>query len=133
MVSTMPGCVRKHRVRNAGWPAVLLSVAVALLSLPACSQQSGGGSFEINKLDARWANGHVDVSVEQQIQLSQEARRALRHGVPLTLEVELVLRDARTQTRDAPPPRQVHPCWSHAGNPRRRTARAGAVCLVSTS
>ena len=99
MVSTMPGCARKNGIDLAGWPAALLLTALAILVLQSCSTQSQGGAFEISEVDARWANGNINVSLSQQIQLSPEARRALRHGVPLTLEVELILRDARTQTR----------------------------------
>ena len=79
--------------------ASVLLAALMLVTLSACSRQPQGGSFEISTIDARWANGRIDVRLNQSLQLSQEARRALQHGVPLTLEVELVLRDARTQTR----------------------------------
>ena len=41
----------------------------------------------------------MEVRFEQALALSAEARDALVHGVPLTLAVELVLREARTQTR----------------------------------
>ena len=95
----MPGCARTYRVEQAGRHASIFFAALALLTLFACSRQPQGGSFEISAINARWANGRVDVRVDQRLQLSQEARRALQHGVPLTLEVELVLRDARTQTR----------------------------------
>ena len=95
----MPGCARKHWTEQATRLTPVLVTMLALLTLAACTGQPPGGSFEINAIDARWANGRVDVRVNQSLQLSQEARRALQHGVPLTLEVELVLRDARTQTR----------------------------------
>ena len=99
MASTMPGCARTNRTEQAGRLASVLLAALMLVTLSACSRQPQGGSFEISTIDARWANGRIDVRLNQSLQLSQEARRALQHGVPLTLEVELVLRDARTQTR----------------------------------
>lgn len=99
MGSTMPGCARKHRVRRAGRLAPILLAALAPFAMAACSGQHQGGTFEISEIDARWANGTVDVRVDQRLELSREAQRALQHGVTLTLELELVLRDARTQTR----------------------------------
>ena len=41
----------------------------------------------------------MEVRFEQDLSLSPEARNALVHGVPLTVGVELILRDAKTQTR----------------------------------
>lgn len=95
----MSGCARSHRNEPAGRLVAVLWLALLFCWLPACSRQHQGGSFEINEIDANWTNGRVNARVGQSIQLSEEARRALRHGVPLTLEVELVLRDASTQTR----------------------------------
>ena len=99
MVFTMPGCAKMHGVERVGRLASPLLAALVLLTLSACSEPHQGGTFEINGVDARWASGRIDIHLDQDLQLSEEARRALRHGVPLTLEVELVLRDARTQTR----------------------------------
>ena len=99
MVFTMPGCAKMHGVERVGRLASPLLAALVLLTLSACSGPHQGGTFEISEIDARWANGIIDVRVNQRLELSQEARRALQHGVALTMEVELVLRDARTQTR----------------------------------
>lgn len=71
----------------------------AVAALAACGDQPQGGQFEVDRVEARWANGRMDVAFEQRLKLSQEAMDALEHGVPLTVGVELVLRDARTQTR----------------------------------
>ena len=67
--------------------------------LAACGTAPEGGRFEIDRLEANWSTGRMDVRFEQRLQLSQEAREALQHGVPLTVGVEVVLRDARTQSR----------------------------------
>ena len=67
--------------------------------LGACGAAPQGGRFEVDRLEANWSTGRMDVRFEQRLQLSQEAREALQHGVPLTVGVELVLRDARTQSR----------------------------------
>ena len=70
-----------------------------MLAQCACSNQAANGLFEVRHLEALWANGRVAVRCEQQLRLSDEARNALRHGVPLTIELELILRDTRSQTR----------------------------------
>lgn len=88
----MPVCANRPKQGN------LLLLAFCCV-LAACDSRPEGGQFEINKVIAHWSNGHMDVRFEQQLSLSPEAREALVHGVPLTVGVELVLRDARTQTR----------------------------------
>ena len=75
-----------------------LALAAALL-LGACGPATENDRFEIGDLRAEWASGRMDVHLVQRLELGPEAREALLHGVPLTLGVELVLRDARTQTR----------------------------------
>jgi hypothetical protein len=93
----MPGC--KNRADPpAFFPAIFLALA-AVAVLAACGEQRQGGQFEVDRVAARWANGLMNVTFEQRLRLSEEARDALEHGVPLTVGVELVLRDARTRTR----------------------------------
>ena len=91
----MRGCGSIEPARG-GFPALLLAL---LLALGGCVDEDASGLFEVRRLDAIWAEGHVDVQFEQHLRLSDEARNALRHGVPLTIELELVLRDTRSQTR----------------------------------
>lgn len=91
----MHGCGSVESPRG-GFLALLLA---PLLALAGCVDEAAGGLFEIRRLDAVWTDGRVDVQCEQQLRLSNEARNALRHGVPLTIELELVLRDTRSQTR----------------------------------
>jgi hypothetical protein len=85
----MPGCARFEFTHAA---------ALALL-LGACSGQNVETRFEINHLDSHWASGRIDINCEQKLRLSAEARNALEHGVPLTIEVEVILRDLATRTR----------------------------------
>jgi len=73
--------------------ALLMSLAAVLLA--ACGSGQSAGRFDIDRVEASWSNGHMQVRFEQTVQLSQEARTALVHGVPLTLAVELVLRDGK--------------------------------------
>ena len=87
----MPGCSRFDSARG-----VILTL---LLALGGCFQQDAGGRFEISRLEAHWSKGRVEISCEQQVELSAEARAALQHGVPLTIEVELILRDLASRTR----------------------------------
>lgn len=87
----MPGCASSERT-----PIGLLAL---LLWLGGCSASTDRGHFEISHLEANWSNGQVRVRCAQRLTLSAEAREALRHGVPLTLETELILRNADSQTR----------------------------------
>jgi hypothetical protein len=87
----MRGCKSIESAR-AGLLALLLAVG-------GCSSQPASGLFEIRHLDALWTDGRVVVRCEQHLRLSEEARNALRHGVPLTIELNLILRDTRSQTR----------------------------------
>lgn len=85
----MPGYAR---------PDPALGALLALmLTLGGCAESGEGGQFEISELNALWGNGRVEIGCEQHLQLSAEAREALRHGVPLTIELELILRAAGTQ------------------------------------
>jgi len=87
----MPGCAR-FEFAAAG-------MLVLLVALGGCSHPDTGGQFDIQRLEAHWANGQVEISCEQRLQLSAEAREALQHGVPLTIEVEMILRDSASRTR----------------------------------
>lgn len=78
--------------------AVLLSV---LIPLGGCRPDAAGGQFEVESVQARWASGRIEVRCEQSLRLSEAARDALRHGVPLTVELELILRNTADQTRIA--------------------------------
>lgn len=87
----MPACAKPDPARSA-----LLAL---MLALGGCAAPGDGGQFEIDRLEARWTDGRVEVACEQRLQLSAEARGALQHGVPLTVELELILRAAATQAR----------------------------------
>lgn len=103
----MRGCARPEKSR-ATPPATLraalaigLTTGLALLAigLAACARPAEGGHFEIERINARWANGVLEGDCRLALQLSSEARNALRHGVPLTIELELILRSSTDQTR----------------------------------
>ena len=89
---------RKQSEHQGLNPALLVGVLLSLL-MAACGKPAETGHFELNAVEASWSNGHMKVQFEQELRLSPEARRALVHGVPLTVGVDLVLRDARTQMR----------------------------------
>jgi hypothetical protein len=71
------------------------------LSLGGCQPGAAGGEFEIEAVRARWGSGRIEVRCEQDLRLSEAARDALGHGVPLTVELEVILRSAADQTRIA--------------------------------
>lgn len=75
----------------------LLAITTPLLG--GCGNGQAGGEFEVEQVSAHWSNGRVDVSYRQSLKLSPEAQNALVHGVPIILEIEMILRDARSQTR----------------------------------
>jgi len=72
---------------------------VVALALSACSDPAAEGRFELSRVEAKWTNGWMNVTCEQQLSLSNEARNALTHGVPLTVQLELLLRNSGSQTR----------------------------------
>lgn len=90
----MPACARKPDLRR-----YLLMACLAVVA--GCSDRTADQRFELTKVDADWANGKMDVVCEQRLALSNEAREALIHGVPLTIDLELSLRDTRSQIRVA--------------------------------
>lgn len=90
----MPACAKTaNRIR---WfsPAILLA-------LLACSNPPSSERFEFKRVIANWSNGRLNVTCEQNLALSKEAREALIHGVPLTIDLELTLRDTGSQVRVA--------------------------------
>lgn len=90
----MPACARKPELR-------LCLLMACLVVLAACSDQAANQRFELTRIDAEWSNGKMDVVCEQRLALSNEAREALIHGVPLTIDLELSLRDTSSQIRVA--------------------------------
>lgn len=84
-------------VKRFEWCWVISLAALVLLT--ACSNPTTNERFELTRIEANWSNGQVDVSCEQRLVLSQEAREALIHGVPLTIDLELSLRDTASQIR----------------------------------
>jgi len=76
----MPACLKTPRVG-------LVILLISLLTLAGCSDPAADGRFELTRVQTQWTNGRLNVTSE--------------HGVPLTLELELRLRSANSQTRVA--------------------------------
>ena len=76
-----------------------LAIWAVVISCAACQSPDSGNLFELSRVDAAWNNGRVTVDYRQRLQLSPEARNALVHGVPLTVEIEVILRDTSSQNR----------------------------------
>ena len=89
---SMPACVKTPE-------SFLVLLLVVALTLSACSDPAADGRFELSRVEATWTNGWMNVTCEQQLALSNEARNALIHGVPLTVQLELLLRNSGSQTR----------------------------------
>ncbi|MEE8496320.1 MAG: DUF4390 domain-containing protein [Xanthomonadales bacterium] len=63
-----------------------------------CARPADDQYFELGQVDANWSNGQLNVTVHQKLRLSSEAREALVHGVPLTLQLELLIRHTGGRT-----------------------------------
>lgn len=75
--------------------ASLISIA---LFLTGCVKAEGDYGFSIRHVDVAVSNRKLSTSVDQRLSFSEQARDALVHGVPLTVEVEVELRDATSLT-----------------------------------
>lgn len=91
----MPGYANADRAVSLPTAAL----AGLLILLAACGGPAEGGQFEVVRVEAHWANGELRGHCEQKLTLGPEAREALRHGVALTVELELILRNTGDQTR----------------------------------
>jgi len=87
-----PACIKRP---ESTW----LCLLVAMVAMAGCSGSDAQSRFELTRTESSWSNGWLNVISEQKLALSEEARNALIHGVPLTLELELVLRNTGNQTR----------------------------------
>jgi hypothetical protein len=87
----MRACVRPE--------IIAIGLLAVLVASSGCRSAATGGQFEISDVQARWASGRLDIRCEQTLSLSEVARTALGNGVPLTVELDLVLRSAAGQAR----------------------------------
>ncbi len=88
----MPACIRTPEAAHFFFLAVALALA-------GCTNPEADSRFELLRIQSNWTNGILNVTSEQKMSLSEEARNALIHGVPLILELELVLRNTGSQAR----------------------------------
>jgi hypothetical protein len=63
-----------------------------------CMQGEGARHFETGQVETIWSGDQLNVTVHQKLKLSSEAKEALVHGVPLTLQLELLIRTTGAQT-----------------------------------
>jgi hypothetical protein len=75
-------------------PVALNSAAVLILVvlLSACSPPPQDFGFVIEDIDSFWRNDRLIISTQQRLSLSDDAREALVHGVPLTIDHILIIR-----------------------------------------
>ncbi len=71
--------------RYSGWLCLLLL-------LTGCEGQAVDYRFAINKVSIRPADQSLNLRLQQELSLSQQAREALRHGVSLTIRLDMALR-----------------------------------------
>jgi len=68
-------------------------------AMTGCDRPAKETYFDLQQVDARWSNGILKATVHQKLALSSEARKALQHGIPLTVQMEMVIRNTSEQTR----------------------------------
>jgi hypothetical protein len=88
----MPACAKKAKFL----PQL---VVLCMLAMTGCGSQAVGNHFELNQVAANWSDGYLNATLHQTLTLSREAREALVHGVPLTVQTELIIRNAGDGTR----------------------------------
>jgi hypothetical protein len=76
-------------LRDLKRPSIILLIFVLLAG---CTRPADDRYFELGEVDTNWSNGRLNVTVHQKLTLSSEAREALVHGVPLTVQLELLIR-----------------------------------------
>lgn len=86
MASITRSCVKPRHDRVRGmvlWAALLAG----------CAPGSGDFGFVIDRVDTRWDHESLRVAVGQKLILSDEAKDALNHGVPLVFQTQVRLRN----------------------------------------
>ena len=78
----------------ASWREAGIATLAGLLILLAggCAQGADGFGISLHDLNVSRSRDGVEVHARQEIELSSEAGRALRHGVPLRLRLDVALR-----------------------------------------
>lgn len=74
------------------------SLISSALLLTGCVQAEGDYGFRIRHVEVAVAKRKLNTRFDQRLSFSDQARDALVHGVPLTVEVEVELRDATSLT-----------------------------------
>jgi len=69
-----------------------LLLALSGLLLAGCSQLDGNFGFNLERLETYRSGGTLNIVVHQTLGLSQDAREAVNHGVPLSIRTDLALR-----------------------------------------
>jgi hypothetical protein len=94
MVFTTPDFVKQLRRQAQNLHGCLAPAPLLwMLALSGCTQASNDFGFAIDDVEASWRGGHLVVSTRQLLRLSGEAREALVNGVPLTIDLMMVIKD----------------------------------------
>jgi hypothetical protein len=89
----------RPKVQPLRWP--LLLVCLSVLCLTACKPAEVDHEFMIRKVVVTPVYQGISASFRQSLQLSQQARDALEHGVELTIRFDMDLREAGNLMRRA--------------------------------
>ena len=88
----MPACAKPAE-------AFGLLFLLSFFAIAGCGERASGKHFELQQVTTRWLNGNLNATLHQNLTLSSEARDALVHGVPLTVQMELLIRNKINQAR----------------------------------
>ena len=88
----MRSCVNPPEPRITSWRGKS-TLFLALLFILGCAQEAADYGFKIKNVSVSRGYQVLHVQVAQQLELSQQAREAVRHGVTLSIVLELELRN----------------------------------------
>ena len=85
-----------QRVRNSGWPGVLLGAILAAALLVQPLHADGlEGRFEVRSADLELNDGVYHLNARLELPISDAVRRGLAEGVPLSLTLEIDIERVR--------------------------------------
>jgi len=70
-----------------------ITISLVAILITGCGQEAVGYGFTIRNVSVNRGYQSLNIRLEQELSLSQQAREALQHGVTLTIRLDLELRN----------------------------------------